>query len=148
MAQSVPRHPHQNEISFDDTIFPKPECFLKRTDECLRDLALHENNYEKYIRALAGLQKYLIDYQKYIFVRIRKYRKQFMSRKHESHIRKSVLCITMRLVKSIQEEYDNARKISDIDVKFLYNIIKDGQRRLHNIGLETFRMHCGTFNPS
>ena len=146
MAQSVPRTSH-HDITFDDTVFPRPEGFKKRIDECLQDLVLYENNYTNYIRALIGLEKYLIDYQKYIFARIRKYRKQFMSRKHESYIRKSVLCITMRMVKSIQEEYNNTRKISDIDIKFLYNMIKDGQRRLYNIGLETFRMRCEAFNP-
>ena len=43
MAQSVPRTSH-NDISFDDTVFPRPDEFKKRIDECLRDLVLYENN--------------------------------------------------------------------------------------------------------
>ena len=122
---------------------PNPAEFLKEVESCITILEQRQHELHKYLAAIDGLINFLIKYQKFIFKRLQKYRKHLMTRKNENHIRRRFSIIIMRSVESIKEATtnENIKDISDIDKRFVNDLINKCKICLYNIGKETFALN-------
>ena len=66
-----------------------------------------------------------------------------MSRKNENHIRRRFYIIILRTIKSIQEatNNDNIKVISDVDRRFVDEVINSCTEQLYDLGKQTFNLN-------
>ena len=126
-----------------DTLIPDPAEFLKEIEKCTTTLEQRQHELHKYLAAINGLTNFLAEFQTFIFKRLQLYRKHFMTRKNENHIRRKFSKIIMSAINSIKDATinDNIENISDVDRRFVNGVIDNCKEKLFNLGTETFLLN-------